>query len=237
VTGTSKRLLLPAPGGVDTGSMRALPVGRHGLLVECADARDVETTYAVLRARAAEIGATDIVPAARTVLLDGLRDPGATAELVADLLAGAGPAPGAPAVGRAVEVPVRYDGPDLVDVARQWGVAPEEVARIHRETEFVVAFCGFAPGFAYCTGLPDDLRVRRRTEPRPRVPAGAVALAGEFTGVYPTASPGGWQLIGSTDLPVWQPAAERPALLEPGTRVTFRDASSPDSSTRGSAGA
>jgi KipI family sensor histidine kinase inhibitor len=211
--------------------MHALRVGRHGLLVECADAREVEAAYAVLRARAAELGATDIVPAARTVLLDGLRD----REAAAHLVAGLAPAPAAAAqvAGRLVEVPVRYDGPDLAEVARQWGVSPDEVARIHRDTEYVVAFCGFAPGFAYCTGLPDDLRVRRRAEPRARVPAGSVALAGEFTCVYPTASPGGWQLIGTTDLPVWRPDGEPPALLEPGTRVRFRDASSAASPTQG----
>jgi KipI family sensor histidine kinase inhibitor len=211
--------------------MRARRVGQHGLLVECADAREVEAAYAVLRARATEIGATDIVPAARTVLLDGLHEPGAAA----DLVAGLSPAPTdrASAERRLVEVPVRYDGPDLAEVARQWRVSPDEVARIHQETEFVVAFCGFAPGFAYCTGLAADLGVRRRTAPRARVPAGSVALAGEFTSVYPTASPGGWQLIGSTDLEVWQPEAERPALLAPGTRVRFRDASSLGSSTQG----
>jgi KipI family sensor histidine kinase inhibitor len=199
--------------------MHALPVGRHALLVECADAREVEASYAALRARAGEIGATDIVPAARTVLLDGLRDRDTAAALVAGLT----PAPPAPAdaASSVVEVPVRYDGPDLAEVARQWRVAPDDVARMHRDTEFVVAFCGFAPGFAYCTGLPDELGVRRRAEPRARVPAGSIALAGEFTSVYPTASPGGWQLIGSTDLAVWRPDADRPALLEPGTRVRF----------------
>jgi KipI family sensor histidine kinase inhibitor len=202
--------------------MRALRVGQHGLLVECANAREVEASYAALRSRAAEIGASDIVPAARTVLLDGLRDVDAAAEIVAELT----PRPVAEArtADRPVEVPVRYDGPDLAEVARQWRVSSGEVARIHRGTEFVVAFCGFAPGFAYCTGLPPDLVVRRREEPRARVPAGSVALAGEFTSVYPAASPGGWQLIGRTDLPVWQPDAERPALLEPGTRIRFVDA-------------
>jgi KipI family sensor histidine kinase inhibitor len=215
--------------------MHALPVGRHGLLVECADAGEVEAAYAVLRARADEIGATDIVPAARTVLLDGLRDRAAAADLVAGLAPGT--VASADVAGRIVEVPVRYDGPDLAEVARQWDVSVEEVARIHRDTEFVVAFCGFAPGFAYCTGLPDALRVRRRAAPRARVPAGSVAVAGEFTCVYPAASPGGWQLIGSTDLPVWRPDAEQPALLGPGTRVRVRDASSVGSATRGPDGA
>jgi KipI family sensor histidine kinase inhibitor len=206
----------------ETGSMRARQVGEHGLLVECADLDDVAATYAALRAVAAELGVTDLVPAARTVLLDGVRDVAAATERLAALTS--------EALDRestdtpVVEVPVRYDGPDLDDVAAQWGVDAAEVARIHRETEFVVAFCGFAPGFAYCTGLPADLAVRRRAEPRARVPAGAVALAGEFTSVYPSASPGGWQLIGSTTLEVWRDDPTQPALLAPGHRVRFVDA-------------
>lgn len=202
--------------------MRARRVGQHGLLVECADVAEVEATYAALRDRADRLGATDIVPAARTVLLDGLPDVEAAAALVAGLEPG--PSVAGPSGTTTVEVPVSYDGPDLEDVARQWGVEPADVARIHRETEFTVAFCGFAPGFAYCTGLPEHLVVRRRDEPRSRVPAGAVAVAGEFTSIYPTASPGGWQLIGHTDVPVWRPGESRPALLEPGTRVRFVDA-------------
>jgi KipI family sensor histidine kinase inhibitor len=202
--------------------MRARRVGRHGLLVECADLAEVTASYAALTARAADLGATDVVPAARTVLLDGLADLVAAEELVAGLM----PARGDETVagGALVEIPVTYDGPDLEEVARQWDSSTAEVARLHRDTEFVVAFCGFAPGFAYCTGIPDGRTVRRRDEPRPRVPAGSVALAGEFTSVYPSSSPGGWQLIGSTRLPVWRPDAEPPALLVPGTRVRFVDA-------------
>jgi KipI family sensor histidine kinase inhibitor len=209
--------------------MHARPVGEHGLLVQCTDPADVEATYAALRARAAQLGATDIVPGARTVLLDGLADPGAARRLVATLV----PEPVAQALADApvVHVPVTYDGPDLAEVARQWDVDPAEVVRIHRDTEFVVAFCGFAPGFGYCTGLPAGLTVSRRSEPRARVPAGSVALAGEFTGVYPADSPGGWQLIGRTSLPVWRPEEEQPALLAPGTRVRFLDAAFPGSPT------
>ena len=178
--------------------------------------------YSVLTDRAAQLGATDIVPAARTVLLDGLADPEAAAALVAAIVLPVGPLPAAGA--RVVEIPVTYDGPDLDEVARQWDVTTAEVVRLHRETDFVVAFCGFAPGFAYCTGLPGDRLVQRRGEPRSRVPAGSVALAGEFTSVYPSDSPGGWQLIGSTPEPVWRPDADPPALLTPGTTVRFVDA-------------
>jgi KipI family sensor histidine kinase inhibitor len=202
--------------------MRTRRVGEHALLVECADLTEVETTYASLQEAADRLQAIEIVPAARTVLLDGLADPAATQ----GILAGLEVVPrSAPVSASVVELPVRYDGPDLAEVARQWGVRPADVVEIHTATEFVVAFCGFAPGFAYCTGLPESHVVRRRAEPRPRVPAGSVALAGEFTGVYPAASPGGWQLIGSTAVPVWRPEADEPALLPPGTRVRFREVS------------
>lgn len=190
------------------------------MLVECADAAEVTGTYALLGARRDELGAVEIVPAARTVLLDGLVDPSGALETVAGWTA-----PVAQAVaGPEVEVPVTYDGADLAEVARQWQVEVADVVRIHTGTVFTVAFCGFAPGFAYCAGLPDGLTVARRAEPRTAVPAGSVALAGEYTGVYPTASPGGWQLIGRTDVTLWEPDREPPALLAPGTRVRFVDA-------------
>lgn len=201
--------------------MRARRVGEHGLLVECADSAEVAASYAAIVARARELAASDIVPAARTVLLEGLGDRDAAAELVAALEPAA--ESGARAEAARVDIPVTYDGPDLDEVARQWQVTTAEVIDLHRDTEFVVAFCGFAPGFAYCTGLPEDRAVRRRDEARSRVPAGSVALAGEFTSVYPSSSPGGWQLIGRTHLPVWRPQEDPPALLAPGTRVRFVD--------------
>jgi KipI family sensor histidine kinase inhibitor len=199
--------------------VQARRVGERGLLVECADLEEVERTYAALRAEA-RLLASEIVPAARTILLDGLADVAAARELVTalDPVRERSRAPDGPVV----EIPVRYDGPDLAEVARQWRVRPAEVVQVHTTIEFVVAFCGFAPGFAYCAGLPQGREVRRRSEPRPRVPAGSVALAGEFTGVYPSASPGGWQLVGTTAVPVWRPERDDPALLTPGTRVRFR---------------
>lgn len=206
----------------DTVDMHARRVGHDALLVECADVVEVAATYAALVARADEVRATDIVPAARTVLLDGLADVSRVAGIVEALAPARATAPVTDA--RHVEIPVSYDGPDLDEVARQWQVSTAEVVGVHRDTDFVVAFCGFAPGFAYCTGLPRHLSVQRRHEPRTRVPAGSVALAGEFTGVYPTSSPGGWQLIGRTRLAVWRPEENPPALLPPGTRVRFVDA-------------
>lgn len=198
--------------------MRARRVGERALLIECENAPEVAASYAWLRTRATDLGAVDVVPAARTVLLDGLPDVEAALALLAD--ASVSPATETVA-GELVEIPTRYDGEDLDEVARQWDVATTEVVRIHQECTFQVLFCGFAPGFAYCTGLPDGLTVSRRPDPRPRVPAGSVALAGEYTSVYPSASPGGWQRIGSTELRLWQADADQPALLVPGTRVRF----------------
>jgi KipI family sensor histidine kinase inhibitor len=203
------------------GPMELRTVGEHGLLLVCADAAAVSDTYAGVRALAEQLGATDVVPAARTVLLDGLDDPDAAAEFLRDWQP---PATSTATRGRLVEIPTTYDGPDLDEVARQWELTTAEVITTHQAGRFVVAFCGFAPGFAYCTGLPAELEVRRRADPRPVVPVGSVALAAEYTSVYPTASPGGWQLIGRTDVRLWNPGRKSPALLSPGTRVRFVDA-------------
>lgn len=200
--------------------MRTLPVGQHALLVECADADEVAATYAVLRARARELGAQEVVPAATTVLLDGVSDAAAAAATLAVLEVEAGPAA---APGPLVELPTSYDGPDLDEVARQWDVSTAEVVRRHQAITFEVRFCGFAPGFAYCSGLEPAWAVARRAEPRAVVPAGSVGLAGGWTGVYPRATPGGWQLIGTTTAELWRRDAAEPALLTPGTRVRFID--------------
>ncbi|MGW1373668.1 5-oxoprolinase subunit PxpB [Streptomyces sp. NPDC002446] len=200
--------------------MRPLPVGEHGLLIELDSAEEVEALHAELLRRADDgtlPQVTEIVPAARTVFLDGLADPrGLLAELAAWNVPArtAGDRP-------TVEIPVRYDGPDLAEVAALWDTTPEGVARLHSGTEFHVAFCGFAPGFGYLTGLPEPLHVPRRDTPRTKVPVGSVALAGPYTGVYPRSSPGGWQLIGTAEAVLWDPHREPAALLTPGTRVCF----------------
>ncbi|MCO8305720.1 allophanate hydrolase subunit 1 [Streptomyces sp. RKCA744] len=201
-------------------TIRSLPVGEHGLLVELDSGEAAEALHAELLRRAAARrlpAVREIVPAARTVFLDGLADPG---RLAAEL-----PGWRIPPLDRddsaTVEVPVRYDGPDLAGVAELWGVTPEEAVRIHSATEFRVAFCGFAPGFGYLTGLPERFHVPRHATPRTRVPVGSVALAGAYTGVYPRSSPGGWQLIGTTDAVLWDTAREPAALFAPGTRVRF----------------
>ncbi|MFB8775559.1 5-oxoprolinase subunit B family protein [Streptomyces broussonetiae] len=199
--------------------MRALPVGDDALLVEVSSGDEAQALHAELlrRRSAGALSAREIVPAARTVLLDGVDDP---ARLAAELTASAVP-PAPPRAGQVVELPVRYDGPDLPDVAAHWGVTEAEVARVHAATEFRVAFCGFAPGFGYLTGLPPRYDVPRRATPRTAVPPGSVALAGPYTGVYPRSSPGGWQLIGTTDAVLWDHARVPAALLSPGARVRF----------------
>ncbi len=204
--------------------MRLLPAGRDALLVEVGSTAEAAALYAAARAdeRFTGLGVTDVVPAARTVLFDGVRDRTAVEEWLETVDHGVDvPVPGS---SRVVELPTTYDGEDLDDVARLWGMTPDEVVARHTGTEFVVAFCGFSPGFAYCTGLPPELAVPRLDRPRARVPAGSVGLAGEFTGVHPRSSPGGWRLLGRTDAPLWDPAAAEPALLAPGTRVRFTDA-------------
>jgi len=123
--------------------------------------------------------------------------------------------------GRRVEIPVRYDGPDLADVAAHCRLSPDEVVRRHSAAEYVVYFIGFQPGFAYLGGLDQALHTPRRAEPRVAVPAGSVGIGGAQTGIYPLATPGGWQLIGRTALPLFDPQAEPPTLLAPGDRVRF----------------
>lgn len=204
------------------GSERVvLPVGRHGLLIELPGAEEAEAFHAeVLRRRSAGLlpGITEIVPGARTVLLDGLAEPRRLAAEVGEWEV----PPLARGSESAVEIAIRYDGPDLADVAGMWGVAPEEVGRLHAATSFRVAFCGFAPGFGYLTGLPEQYHVPRRSDPRTKVPAGSVGLAGPYTGVYPRSSPGGWQLIGTAvGTVLWDAAREPAALFAPGTRVRF----------------
>jgi KipI family sensor histidine kinase inhibitor len=196
--------------------MRLRPVGPAALLIECPDGERVEAWRAELwrRRDRGELVVTDIVPGARTVLLDGVA-PG-----MAELL-GEWPEPTIvqEESQRLVEIPATFDGEDLPEVASLWGVTPAEVVNRLIAAELIVAFCGFAPGFAYLRGLPEAWSVPRLVAPRPRVPAGAIGLAGEYAGIYPTASPGGWRLVGRTDQVLFDVRAEEPALLTPGTRV------------------
>ncbi|WP_370068325.1 5-oxoprolinase/urea amidolyase family protein [Streptacidiphilus sp. MAP5-3] len=198
-------------------------MGLRALLAEVGSDEQVAALLADLteRQQAGSLNAgAELVPAARTVLVDGLADAGQVRAL-ARWLGGWQPHALPVGEGPLVEVPTVYDGEDLTDVAALWGVPTGEATRLHAACEFRVAFCGFAPGFAYLTGLPERLAVPRRATPRTRVPAGSVALGGAYTGVYPGPSPGGWQLIGRTTLPLWDPSRDPAALLAPGTRVRF----------------
>lgn len=199
--------------------MRFLPCGDSGLLVEVEDLGDVLALYAELVEDPPE-GVVDLVPAARTLMLriDPTRaDPQGVARAVRAVRPRRGHRPDA----GLVEVPVTYDGEDLAEVGRLTGLGERGVVEAHTSQEWTVAFCGFAPGFGYLVGTDDRLAVPRRTVPRTRVPARSVALAGEFTGVYPRESPGGWQLIGRSTLEPWDLERDPPALLVPGSRVRF----------------
>jgi KipI family sensor histidine kinase inhibitor len=191
--------------------MQLTPVGPDAVLVTC----PAEQSPAGLAAWARGRGlAREVVPGADTVLFDGAGDRAA----LSDALDAWTPDAAAP-TPELVEVPVTYDGEDLAEVAELLGESVEAVVGRHQDTEWTSRFCGFAPGFAYLAGW--DLRVPRLATPRTKVPPGSVGLADGWCGVYPVASPGGWQLIGRTDLPLWDPTNKQPALLAPGTPVRF----------------
>ncbi|MFC6445735.1 5-oxoprolinase subunit B/C family protein [Shinella zoogloeoides] len=200
---------------------RFLPVSLTTILVELADLDETLALFAALQADPID-GIAEMVPAARTLMI-GFRSekvtPAALAARIAtyDLSAKIAPSE------HLVEIPVRYDGEDLADVAALTGLAVDEVIRRHTQSEFTVAFCGFAPGFGYLVGGDPALHVPRRKSPRTRIPAGSVALAGAFSGVYPQASPGGWQIIGTTPVKMWDIDREPGALFQPGYRVRFFD--------------
>ena len=197
------------------------PYGDRALLVDLDDGEAALALADALRADPPE-ALGDLVPAARTVLLVA-----AEGAAVADLRAAlAGVRPGERSAaddGEEVEIPVVYDGEDLDDVASLTGLSREEVVAAHTGQTWRVAFGGFAPGFGYLVGEDDRLHVPRREESRTRVPTGAVGLAGEYAGVYPRESPGGWQLIGRTDLAMFDLDRDPAALLRPGVRVRFTD--------------
>lgn len=204
--------------------MKVLAYGDRALMVEV-DTIDEVIAWTSALGDAEFPGVLDIIPGARTVLLvaDGPEHLPRLRKAIGAL------SPDTTATvsdghAEVVEVPVVYDGADLDDVGRLTGLSTEEVVAAHTGQEWKVAFGGFAPGFAYLVGGDNRLEVPRRDESRTRVPAGAVGLAGEFSGIYPRTSPGGWQLLGHTDLPMWDATRDPPALLRPGCLVQFRDA-------------
>lgn len=189
--------------------MRLLPVGDRAVLIDCTDAAEARAWHAALA------GSSDVTLGAHTVLVRG--DPVEVRRLVA----GTTPSETIQDSARETTILVVYDGPDLDEVAHLTGLTPDEVVAAHTGTAWEVAFTGFAPGFAYLTGGDPRLNVPRRDTPRSRVPVGAVALAGPYSGIYPRESPGGWQLLGRTDAPLWDLDRDPPALLRPGGRVRF----------------
>ena len=213
---------IKAPGALGT----VHDYGDQALLLEFDSTADVLAWTDTL-ARAGLPGVLDIVPASRTVLvkLEGPRYLAPTRQRLGKLR----PAQAITDAGMADEpdavIEVTYDGADLDAVAELTGLSTAEVIVAHTGSLWRVGFGGFAPGFAYLVGGDPRLQVPRRAEPRTRVPAGSVALAGEFSGVYPRESPGGWQLIGRTDAVLFDVTREKPALHTPGMTVAFREVS------------
>jgi KipI family sensor histidine kinase inhibitor len=195
--------------------IRVLRAGEQAALLELPDNAAAVRVARRLRAECPRL--VDVVPGHVTVLATWDGESPELFELAEKALRD----DDEPAQGAAVEIPVRYDGPDLQEVARLTGLSPEEVAERHTRAEYVVGFLGFAPGFAYLLGGDERLHVERRAEPRQRVPAGAVAIAGPYSGIYPRESPGGWQLIGTTEAVLFDANRRPPALLSPGDRVRF----------------
>jgi KipI family sensor histidine kinase inhibitor len=201
-----------------------LDYGDQALLLQFDNTTDVLAWTAALH-EAALPGVLDIVAASRTVLLklDGPRRQSAIRRRLRTLQVAPDLVTTAPRE-EPMTIDVVYDGADLAEVAERTGLTTAQVINAHTATPWQVGFGGFAPGFAYLVGGDPRLEVSRRAEPRSAVPAGAVGLAGEFTGIYPRRSPGGWQLIGHTDAVMWDIDRPNPALLTPGMWVQFRAA-------------
>ena len=206
-----------------------LPCGDSAFLVELPELTAVVAYYRGLAGTGASArfsapqGIIDVVPAARTVLVTFDPETIRPSE-VRDWLDSAEPAYAVASSGREVTIEVSYGGPDLTDTAQFLGMSEAEVVKLHTNSEWTAAFSGFAPGFVYLVTTHERLRVPRRNTPRTAVPAGSVGLAGEFSGVYPRSSPGGWQLIGTTTAALWDASKAEPALIRPGDLVRFVEA-------------
>ena len=206
--------------------MRFIPASDTALLVELEGLSAAMALHRALLARPIA-GVEELVPAARTLLV-GYRPAAIAVSALIEALrergAGVDLAQAGEEAGRCVEIPVLYNGEDLPEVAELLGISVREVIARHTGQPWQAAFAGFAPGFVYLAGGHPSLRVPRRTSPRTKVPAGSVALGGDFSAVYPSASPGGWQLIGVTGVPMWDMGRAEPAYVQPGFQVQFRDA-------------
>ncbi|MEC3977018.1 5-oxoprolinase subunit B family protein [Amycolatopsis sp. H20-H5] len=200
--------------------MRWRRCGEHAALFDCDSLARMRAAHATVSA-ARPSGVVELVPGARVLLVTERPGSGAL-EAVRALLDDADLDHPPAGDAREVTLDVHYDGEDLELVAKDAGMSAGDVVELHTSAEYTVAFTGFAPGFGYLTGLPEALRQPRLPTPRTRVPAGSLGIAGEFTGVYPRESPGGWRLLGHTGAVLFDPRAERPSLLAPGVRVRFR---------------
>ncbi|OKL54700.1 urea amidolyase [Bowdeniella nasicola] len=196
-----------------------VPCGDLAFLVELDSLEDVLALHQEL-VTSKPTGMLECLAAARTVLVRAI-SPVAAIELARHVreLQVTGPVT---RDSEEITLDVCYDGEDLDDVARLVGMSREAVIQAHTSQAWTAAFGGFAPGFVYCVGENDSLDVERRSSPRTAVPAGAVAIAGNFSAVYPRATPGGWQLLGRTAEPMWDTARERPSLIAPGDIVRYR---------------
>jgi KipI family sensor histidine kinase inhibitor len=207
-------------------NLTLLPCGDRALLAQVADVDAVlALTAALLADPECSAAIAELVPAAVTVLIEA-HDGSDLQELAAAVSAVAEATDAADTAARdgdEVRIPVRYDGPDLADVAAATGLTADEVIARHSGSVWRAAFGGFSPGFAYLVGGPSEWDVPRRNESRTAVPAGSVGLAGGYSAVYPSESPGGWQLIGTTDTNLWDVDRDPPAVIRPGTLVRFVD--------------
>jgi 5-oxoprolinase (ATP-hydrolysing) subunit B len=195
--------------------MRVLPFGPGAVLAEYDSLAEVMAVDDALRASGLA-GIEDVVPAARTVMVTFRQvDRAALDQLLVPTVEAPRPQ------GPVIEIPVVYDGADLGEVAEATGLSREQVVEVHSSVVYSAAFLGFTPGWAYLVGLPTALQLPRRSTPRTSVAAGSVAIANEFTGVYPTVSPGGWHLLGHTDERMFDVARVKAALVMAGDRVRF----------------
>lgn len=202
---------------------RIQAVGDIGILVEAASAECVRALAKWVARHRHREALTEVIPAARTLFLTG--DPTLLRDIEADLRSrpDVGTAPD-PREGRRLTIDVRYDGPDLSEVAERTGLTCRQVVDMHSGTDYVVDFFGFAPGQAFFAGLPEALQLPRRRTPRTHVPAGSLAIANGFTVIYPQNSPGGWNLIGTrVSEPLWDITQTPPNRVNVGDVVSFRE--------------
>jgi len=199
---------------------RVLPFGESAFLVELGDTFD-DTLAALARDVADRWDGGPAIPAYASVVLSFTGNPSAAERRIHELLQTGARASATKISPTLVEIPMRYDGPDLEDVARMSKLSVEKLIALHAGREYTAYFLGFLPGWAYCGRLDRRIVATRLERPRERVPAGSVGVVDGQTGVYPYPSPGGWRLIGSTDAVMFDPSRERASLIHAGDRIRF----------------